>query len=68
MVQIKGTQGKRVPMSSEPEHLLVLAIEPDGTAQEIHNGPSALQQAGHEAEERTVKHQPESPPRAEERA
>lgn len=38
MVQIKATQGKGVRISSEPEHLLVLALNRNG-ASEIYNGP-----------------------------
>lgn len=38
-VQIKATQGKRVALSSEPEHLLVLSLNRDGTFNEEYNGP-----------------------------
>lgn len=40
-VQIKATQGTRIAISSEPEHLLVLALERDGTFTEEYNGPGA---------------------------
>ena len=42
LVQIKATQGTSVGMRSEPEHLLVLKILPDGTHITIYNGPGAL--------------------------
>lgn len=38
-VQIKATQGTGVALRSEPEHLLVLKINKDGTTQEVFNGP-----------------------------
>lgn len=38
-VQLKATQGKAVAMRSEPDHLIVLRILPDGSAEEIFNGP-----------------------------
>ena len=38
-VQIKATQGNRIAISSEPEHLLVLRIERDGTSETVYNGP-----------------------------
>ena len=38
-IQIKATQGKSVAMYGEPEHLLVLKLLKDGTAEEIYNGP-----------------------------
>ena len=40
-VQVKATQGNRVAISSEPEHLLVLHIERDGTFTEAYNGPGS---------------------------
>jgi len=40
-VQIKATQGKRIALSSEPEHLLVLSLNRDGTFKEEYNGPGA---------------------------
>lgn len=41
-VQVKATQGNRVAMSSEPEHLLVLRLNRDGSFVEEYNGPGAL--------------------------
>ena len=41
-VQVKATQGNRVAISSEPEHLLVLRLSRDGTFVEEYNGPGAL--------------------------
>lgn len=41
-VQVKATQGKSVALRSEPEHLLVLALQNDGTVDEVYNGPGAL--------------------------
>jgi hypothetical protein len=38
-VQVKATQGKRIALSSEPEHLLVLKLNRDGTFVEHYNGP-----------------------------
>ena len=38
-VQVKATQGNRVALSSQPEHLLVLKLERDGTFTEEYNGP-----------------------------
>jgi hypothetical protein len=40
-VQIKATQGSRVALSSEPEHLLVLRLKRDGSFSEEYNGPGA---------------------------
>jgi len=40
-VQIKATQGDRVALSSEPEHLLVLKLNKDGSFTEEYNGPGA---------------------------
>ena len=42
LVQIKITQGKRVALYSEPEYLLVLKLEKDGTSSEVFNGPGNL--------------------------
>jgi len=39
MVQIKLTQRTGVGLSSCPEHLLVHKLHPDGTHEEIYNGP-----------------------------
>jgi hypothetical protein len=41
-VQVKATQGNRVALSSEPEHLLVLRLSREGTFVEEYNGPGAL--------------------------
>ena len=38
-VQVKATQGDRIAISSEPEHLLVLRLRRDGTFTEEYNGP-----------------------------
>ena len=50
-VQIKMTQGTSVGLRGEnaPEHLIVLRLEPDGTAREVFNGPghTAWEAAGH---------------------
>ncbi len=42
LVQIKATQVKNVALRSEPEHLLVIKILPDGTSEEVYNGPGNL--------------------------
>jgi hypothetical protein len=41
-VQIKATQGIRIAISSEPEHLLVLRLERNGEFVEEYNGPGSL--------------------------
>ena len=41
-VQVKATQGTKIAISSEPEHLLVLRIERDGTFTEEFNGPGSV--------------------------
>jgi hypothetical protein len=41
-VQIKATQGQQVAMRSTCEHLLVLRLKKDGTAEEVYNGPGGL--------------------------
>lgn len=41
-VQIKATQGSRVALRSEPEHLLVIRLVRDGSFEEIYNGPGRL--------------------------
>lgn len=38
-VQVKATQGDRVSLTSQPEHLLVLKLKRDGTFIEEYNGP-----------------------------
>jgi hypothetical protein len=43
LVQIKTTQGTRgVGLRSEPNYLIVLRIKPDGSAEEVFNGPGSL--------------------------
>ena len=42
LVQIKATQGASVALRAEPDHLLVIRINKDGTIEEICNGPGAL--------------------------
>ena len=41
-VEIKATQGASVGLRSKPVHLLVLKIKPEGTFEEIFNGPGQL--------------------------
>jgi hypothetical protein len=41
LVQIKATQGTMVGLRCRPQHLLVLRLLRDGTAEEIYNGPGA---------------------------
>lgn len=40
-IQVKATQGNRVALSSQPEHLLVLKLNRDGSFAEEYNGPGA---------------------------
>lgn len=42
LVQIKATQVDRIAISSEPQHLIVIKLCPDGSWKEIYNGPGAL--------------------------
>jgi hypothetical protein len=42
LVQVKATQGARVAIRSEPDHLLVLRLLQDGTIEEVYNGPGGL--------------------------
>jgi hypothetical protein len=42
MVQVKATQGTSVSISSEPDHLLVLALDEHGRPSEVFNGPGHL--------------------------
>ena len=42
LVQVKATQVKRVGLYSQPQHLLVLRLDRDGTVQEVYNGPGDL--------------------------
>jgi hypothetical protein len=41
-VQVKATQGRQVPITGEPEHLIVLRLFKNGAAEEVYNGPGAL--------------------------
>lgn len=40
-VEVKATQGEAVSLSSQPEHLLVVRLMPDGGFEEHYNGPGA---------------------------
>ena len=42
LVQIQVTQTKKVALSSEPQRLLVLQIQRDGSFTEIYNGPGKV--------------------------
>lgn len=42
LVQIKATQVKSIGLYSQPNHLLVIKIQPDGSYQEIFNGPGNI--------------------------
>jgi hypothetical protein len=42
LVQIKATQGTSVALRAQPDHLLVIRINKDGSIEEIYNGPGAL--------------------------
>lgn len=48
LVQIKATQGSSVGLRSEPDYLIVIKILPDGSIDEVYNGPgiSAWTRAG----------------------
>ena len=41
-VEIKATQSKSAAFRHEPEHAIVIKIEPDGTFEEIYNGPGSI--------------------------
>ena len=41
-VEIKATQSNSVAFRSRPQHAIIIKILPDGTFQEIYNGPGAL--------------------------
>ncbi len=41
-VQIKATRVRRVALSSEPEYLVVIQIQRDGSIHEVFNGPGNL--------------------------
>jgi hypothetical protein len=38
-VEVKATQGKSVALRSQPRHLIVLSLGPDGDASEVYDGP-----------------------------
>lgn len=40
-VQIKATQMNKISISSEPEYLIVIKLNPDGSWDEIYNGPGS---------------------------
>lgn len=42
LVQIKTTQAKAIGLRSEPEHLLVVALDAQGAITEVYNGPGRL--------------------------
>lgn len=41
-VEIKATQSRSAAFRSEPEHTIVIKISPDGSYEEIYNGPGSL--------------------------
>jgi hypothetical protein len=41
-VEIKATQANSAAFRSEPEHAIVIKILPDGTFEEVYNGPGKL--------------------------
>lgn len=41
-VEIKATQSKSVAFRSEPEHTIIIKKFPDGTFEDIYNGPGSL--------------------------
>ena len=41
-VEIKATQSNSVAFRSQPQHAIIIKIFPDGTFEEIYNGPGAL--------------------------
>ena len=40
-VEIKATQSNSVAFRSQPQHTIIIKILPDGTFEEIYNGPGA---------------------------
>jgi hypothetical protein len=42
LVQVKATQGDRVALRAQPDHLLVIQLQKDGTIVEIYNGPGSI--------------------------
>lgn len=41
-VQIKATQVKGIAISSEPDYLITIKLLPDGSWEEVYNGPGKL--------------------------
>ncbi len=41
-VEIKATQSNSVAFRSQPQHTIIIKIHPDGTFEEIYNGPGVL--------------------------
>lgn len=41
-IEIKATQSNSVAFRCQPEHTIIIKIQPDGTFKEIYNGPGAL--------------------------
>ena len=41
-VEIKATQSSAVEFRSQPQHTIIIKILPDGTFEEIYNGPGGL--------------------------
>lgn len=41
-VEIKATQSTSVAFRSQPQHTIIIKILPDGTFEEIYNGPGSL--------------------------
>lgn len=41
-VEIKATQSNMVAFRSQPQHTIIIKILPDGTFEEIYNGPGSL--------------------------
>ncbi|MGC8122117.1 DUF6998 domain-containing protein [Marinobacter sp. VGCF2001] len=41
-VEIKATQSNSVAFRSQPQHTIIIKIMPDGTFEEIYNGPGVL--------------------------
>jgi hypothetical protein len=39
---VKATQGDPVALRAQPDHLLVIQLQKDGTIVEIYNGPGTL--------------------------
>ena len=42
LIQIKATQAKSIGIRSKPDYLIVLQLKPDGSTQEVFNGPGRL--------------------------